>query len=157
MDLTLPAHFVLFASSASGAGVSGSGGAAAGTADTALSTGNSIAGTANTDAAAVGGGIEVSLVQPADGTVAGGVSVSVPQDIAASGQGFSFALPPELRAAAALSAVQVTWRGKRLPGWLRYEKATRTFTATALPPGALPMELSIRIGEQRWTMTVAQR
>jgi hypothetical protein len=31
------------------------------------------------------------------------------------------------------------------------------FTATALPPGALPMELSIRIGERRWTMTIAQR
>jgi len=57
-------------------------------------------------------GIEVSLVQPAEGTVTGAVSVSVSQDIAASGQGFSF---------------------------------------------AVPMELSIRIGEQRWTMTIGQR
>jgi filamentous hemagglutinin family protein len=157
MDLTLPAHFVLFASSASPAGTSGSGGAATGTADTAPATGSSSAGTANAAGAATAGGIEVSLVQPAYGTVAGAVSVSVPQDLAASGQGFSFALPPELRAAAALSSVQVTWRGKRLPSWLGYEKATRMFTATALPPGALPMELSIRIGEQRWTMTIAQR
>jgi hypothetical protein len=143
MDLTLPAHFVLFASPASGS---------------APATSAANLGTANTGGTAtVGGGIEVSLVQPAGGTVAGTVSVSVPQDIAASGQGFSFALPPELRAAAALSSVHVTWRGKRLPSWLRYEKASRMFTATALPPEALPMELSIRIGEQRWTMTIAQR
>ena len=107
-------------------------------------------------AAASSDGIEVSLVQAPDGTVAGTVSVSVPQEIAASGQGFSFALPPELRAATESNSVLVTWRGKRLPNWLRYEKATRTFTATALPPGALPMELSIQIGEGRWTMTIAQ-
>jgi len=97
------------------------------------------------------------VVQPADATVAGAVSVSVPEDIAASGQGFSFPLPPEMRAAAALNTVHVTWRGRSLPRWLRYEKSTRMFTATALPPGALPMELSIRIGERRWTMTISQR
>jgi hypothetical protein len=80
----------------------------------------------------------------------------VPQDIVASGQGLSFALPPDLRAAAASSSVQVTWSGKQIPSWLLYDKATRMFTATALPTGALPIELSIRIGNQRWTMTIAQ-
>jgi filamentous hemagglutinin family protein len=103
------------------------------------------------------GGIDVSLVQPADGPLAGAVSVSVSPDIVASGHAFSFAMPPELRAAAASSSVQVTWRGNPLPSWLRYEKATRTFTATAVSAGALPMELSIRIGERSWTMTITQR
>ena len=101
--------------------------------------------------------IEVSLAQATDGTSAGAVSVSVPQDIVESGQGFSFALPPELRAAAASSPMHATWRGKKLPKWLRYDQATGMFTVSALPAGALPMELSIRIGERRWTMTIAQR
>ena len=160
MDLTLPAHLVLFASSTSGSAPSApmstsSASSANATGAAAVGSGSSAAGEPGTFASS--GDIEVSLVQPADGTVAGGVSVSVPQDIAASGQAFSFALPPELRAAAALSGVHVTWRGNRLPSWLRYEEATRMFTATALPPAVLPMELSIRIGERRWTMTIAQR
>jgi hypothetical protein len=77
--------------------------------------------------------------------------------MAASGQGFRFALPPELRTAAVSDPVHLTLRGKPLPGWLRYEEATRTLTATSLPPGALPMELSIRIGDRRWSMTIAPR
>jgi hypothetical protein len=148
MDLTLPAHFVLFADPSSGS-------MADSASDLVVSSGDL---TADAPQAGVSGdGIEVSLVQPADGMVPGTVSVSVPQDIVASGQGFSFALPPDLRAPAALSGVQATWRGGKLPGWLRYQKAARMFTATSLPPGALPMELSIRIGELRWTMTIAKR
>lgn len=145
MDLTLPAHLVLFASSS---GATGASAASAGGGSSAANTPRPVEST---------GGIEVSLIQPADATVAGAVSVSVPEDIASSGQGFSFALPPELRAAAALASVRVTWHGKRLPNWLRYEKAARMFTAIALPPGALPIELSIRIGERRWIMTITQR
>ncbi len=139
MDLTLPAHFVLFANSAAAVGAS------AGSSD------------ASSAGAVSGSGINVSLVQPADGTATGAVTVDVSQDIVDSGQGFSFALPAELRAAAASNSVQVAWRGKRLPDWLRYEAASRSFTVTALPRGALPMELSIRIGAQRWTVTIAQR
>ncbi|MDE2348896.1 MAG: hypothetical protein KGL92_10375 [Gammaproteobacteria bacterium] len=145
MDLTLPAHLALFAGSSSVNGSStgspGHGGAKAG----------------ETGAGATRDGIEVSLTRPANGKLAGAVSVSVPQDVIDSGRGFSFALPPELRAAAAFDRVQAAWRGKKLPTWLRYEKAARKFTATSLPSGALPIELSIRIGDRRWTMTIAQR
>jgi hypothetical protein len=157
MDLTLPAHFVLFASSASGDTSAASSAASRETASSAVMVGVSPPAGQSADAVASSGGIEVSLVQPADGTATGAVSVSVSQDIVASGQGFSFALPPELRAAAAMAPARITWRGQRLPSWLRYTKATRMFTVAALPSGALPMELSIRIGERRWTMTLAQR
>jgi hypothetical protein len=66
-------------------------------------------------------------------------------------------LPPELRDAAASGTVRITFRGKRLPSWLRYSKAKRTLTATAVPRGALPMELLIRIGDRSWTMSIGAR
>jgi hypothetical protein len=34
--------------------------------------------------------------------------------------------------------------GKPLPDWIRYEPATRTFTANAVPAGAFPLQ--IRLG-----------
>jgi len=142
MDFTLPGHFVLFAAASSDS----TGGTASDS-----ESGSAPGSVGPSDA------IEVSLVQPADATAPGAVSVSVPQDIATSGLGFSFALPTQLRAAAALSGVQVSWRGGALPDWLRYEPANRMFTATALPPGGLPMALSIRIGARSWTMTITER
>jgi hypothetical protein len=156
-DLTLPAHFVLFASgTANAAEAAGSADAAAGHVTLfPLPSGAPSADGAQANVTDSGEGIEVSVLQTGDGD--GSVSVTVPRNVIASGRGFSFALPKELRTAAAGGTVQVTTGGERLPSWLRYDEPTRTFSASVIPAGALPMQLQIRIGARRWTMTIAPR
>ena len=202
MDLTLPTHFVLFASPTGTAGapaatnagsvLAGTAGAGAAWANSAAPAGNDGNGLPSSDGAAitaaaangspaannspvansspaVGGssaakgadasdGIDVSMAQSAQGSVPGAVSVTIPQTVIDSGNGFSFALPTELRDAAATGTVRIILQGKRLPSWLRYSKANRTLSTTnAMPPGALPMQLLVRIGDRSWTMSIGTR
>jgi hypothetical protein len=100
----------------------------------------------------------VSLVQPATAKVPGIVSVSVPERMVSSGEGFSFPLPNELVAAATAGRVHVTlMNGEPLPSWLRYVRGPKTFVATAMPAGALPMDVMARIGAQSWTVRITVR
>jgi hypothetical protein len=103
--------------------------------------------------------ITVSLDQPATAQFPGAVSVSVPERIVASGQGFSFPLPAALAAAAAGGSVQVSLQdGGPLPSWLLYVPGSRTFIAAAtMPAGALPVQTVVRIGDQRWTLSIIER
>jgi hypothetical protein len=34
---------------------------------------------------------------------------------------------------------------------------TKTFVVTAMPAGALPIEMLVRIGAQRWTVLITER
>jgi hypothetical protein len=138
LDLTLPIDF---------GGAGRGGGANSGT------TGTAVASDAASD-----GHINVSLVQPATAKVPGIVSVSVPEQMVSSGKGFSFPLPEELAAAAAAGRVRVTlMNGERLPSWLRYVRGAKTFVASAMPAGALPMDVWVRIGAQSWTVRITVR
>jgi filamentous hemagglutinin family protein len=99
--------------------------------------------------------VTVSVVQAATAEVAGEVSVSVPETIVSSGNGFSFPLPAAVAEAAASGNTTVTLaNGKRLPRWLRYVSDTRSFVANAAPAGALPVEVLVRTGSQRWTVVI---
>jgi hypothetical protein len=114
-----------------------------------------IAGPATADA---GGNIAVSVVRAASAQDVGIVSVSVPKAMVSSGEGFSFPLPAEMAEVEAGGEVGVTLvNGERLPSWLRYVPATRTFVATAAPAGALPTQVVVRIGSRRWTVVIAER
>jgi len=100
----------------------------------------------------------VSLVRPATAQQPGMVSVSVPEEIVSSGKGFGFALPATVVGDAAAGDVQVTlMNGGRLPSWLRYLPATKTFAATSVPAGALPLQVLVRIGAKNWTVLISQR
>jgi hypothetical protein len=100
--------------------------------------------------------VTVALVRPQTEQLPGLITVSVPQDMIASGRGFSFPLPSPLQESAATNKVQVTLtNGRRLPAWLRYMQSTRTFVATGAPAGALPTTVLMRIGKQRWTVQIA--
>lgn len=102
--------------------------------------------------------IVVSMVRAPLGEYPGLVSVRVPTKIIAAGNGFTFALPKELAEAAATEEAVVSLSdNKPLPSWLRYVNATRSFVATNPPAGALPIEISIRIGDKRWTMTIGEQ
>jgi len=151
LDLTLPAHFVLFSNAATGSNTAAGStiGAGMGWAPNGISK-PGIPVAANDQ-------VTVSLVQPAAAPLSGMITVSVPEDIVSSGKGFSFPLPEELLDAAAFGDVQVTSaNGKRLPSWLRFVKDTKTFTAAAAPAGALPMDVLVGIGTQRWKMSIIQ-
>jgi hypothetical protein len=100
--------------------------------------------------------VTVALVRPQTEQLPGLITVSVPQDMIASGRGFSFPLPAPVQESAATNKVQVTLtNGRRLPAWLRYMQSTRTFVVTGAPAGALPITVLMRIGEQRWTVQIA--
>ncbi|MGD0493403.1 MAG: YDG domain-containing protein [Steroidobacteraceae bacterium] len=101
--------------------------------------------------------VTVSLVQSATNQHSGQVDVSVPGSVVASGAGFSFALPAEIRDAAQTGEVRVTLKnGKGLPAWLRYHAKTKTFAASAAPAGALPVEMLVRNNAMSWNVEITE-
>jgi hypothetical protein len=97
-------------------------------------------------------------VQPASGQLVGTVSAFVPDDLIASGKPFGFSLPQELNGATAEDEVLVTrMNHKNLPSWLRFMQDTKTFQATAVPAGALPIDILITTGSKHWKMTITDQ
>jgi hypothetical protein len=184
LNLTLPSTFGGFSGSANAATSSGGGAAISATSGSlatnsagmsgsftnaatqgtanAGSADTSTVGAANTARADSTPAVTVSLVQSATAELRGIVSVSVPQEFVTSGAGFSFALSSAVVDAAAnaggADAVRVTrMNGKRLPVWLHYIAATHSFTVNAMPTGALPIEVLVRVGKQSWKMVISER
>jgi hypothetical protein len=134
------------------------------------------------DAATPGAQVQVAMVQPtappvtdagslvtagslaapapftARGQLVSTVSVFIPAELVMSGTPFSFALPDELFAAAPDAEVIVTRMNRRnLPAWLQFMQTTRTFKATAIPRGALPIDVLVTIGTQRFKVKITDR
>ena len=108
---------------------------------------------------ATGTGVAVSLVRASDGLQSGLISVQVPKDMSTTGTGFSFALPAQIAQdpAAARTIRFSTAHGDGLPAWLRYMPETRSFVASAVPSSALPMQVEVTVGDQRFTVVITQR
>jgi hypothetical protein len=84
------------------------------------------------------------------------IAVLVPAELAAPGTGFSFKLPPEVAESAESGTVRVSRAdGRKLPAWLRYLPHNQALAVSAAPAGALPIEVLVRIGGQRWTLLIA--
>jgi hypothetical protein len=102
--------------------------------------------------------ITVTMVQSATTQSTGMVSISVPEEMVSSGHTVSFALPTEVVEAVGDDKLKVTQKdGKRLPSWLKYSPATKTFSANVVPAGALPTELLVSSGAHRWTLSITER
>jgi hypothetical protein len=71
------------------------------------------------------------------------------------GEQITIPLPGDLVGAAGEVRITLT-NGKRLPAWLKYVATKRAFVITAMPAGALPIDVLIRIGTQRWTMLISE-
>jgi hypothetical protein len=100
----------------------------------------------------------VATVREASLVDSGIIAVSVSKGTATSGTGFSFQLPAELLAIAATDPLQVTAaNGDPLPPWLKFDPATNTFVATAVPDGSFPMQLLVTIGNRRSTLVISER
>ena len=85
--------------------------------------------------------------------------MAVPKELAASGAGFSFPLPEQVT-----NAVQGTEpfraempNGGPLPGWLTFNPESKVFTATAVPDGALPVQVVVTHGSQRTKVVISQK
>jgi hypothetical protein len=175
VDLTLPAGFgrapegTSVVTQPSGGSIGSLGGSAntvAGTStNTATNTRSNTTGgtTTNTSSGATldngnaGDLITVAIDHLASAKQPGMVLVSIPHNMVASGKAISFSLPPALAEAAETEEVRVTRKnGKRLPSWLQYVAGATSFTATTMPPGALPLELSVRIGDQQWIVIISE-
>jgi hypothetical protein len=100
--------------------------------------------------------IAVALVQKPAAGRDGAVAVGVPREVVASGQPFSFRLPAEIGEGSA-AAVRVTLLdGSAMPAWLRFNAQTRMFSVAAGSTQQLPVKVLAVIGQQRWTVTIAE-
>jgi hypothetical protein len=101
----------------------------------------------------------VTLAQP--WTALGGpgiVSVSVPEELLIAGRGFRFQLPAALIASAGDDNLQISESGgNRAPSWLRCNRQTGQCLVQTMPAEVLPIELRVRSGEQRWTLSISEK
>jgi hypothetical protein len=106
------------------------------------------------------GGISVSLVRPPSVSESGIITVSVPKEMATSGSGFTFPLPAQIVETATTNAAEIkvtTVNGDALPSWLRYSPETKSFSATAVPDGAFPIEIIVTVNGQSTTIVISER
>lgn len=87
------------------------------------------------------------------------ITVSVPKELAAAGNGFSFVLPAQVaETGGANTSIQVTTiSGQSLPGWLTFNSETKTFVASAVPDGAFPMQVIVTVNGISTTIVVSER
>jgi hypothetical protein len=105
-----------------------------------------------------GSAVSISVARPASNGQAGLISVAVSSEVAAPGGSFSFSIEPHVPAVTATAEVKVTQvDGKPLPEWLRYEAGTKTFVATTVPPGALPLQLKVGTGGVETLMVINEK
>ncbi|MEJ6006896.1 YDG domain-containing protein [Paucibacter sp. AS339] len=119
-----------------------------------------VARTSSPASTALTAGINVALTQAPSNAEQGLISVSVPRNTATAGSGFSFALPEPLQKsieASGATARASTLKGEALPSWLRFDAATYSFIASAVPDGALPYQAVITINGQRTVVVIAER
>ncbi len=104
------------------------------------------------------GGVSVSIVREPSVQQSGVITVSVPKEMATVGSGFSFPLPTQIAESAGNTAIQVTTiSGQELPTWLKFAPETKTFTASAVPDGAFPMQVVVTIGGYRTAIVISER
>jgi len=103
-------------------------------------------------------GISITLVQPPSVQQSGAIAVTVPKGMAASGSGFSFALPTQVvQVEGGAAPVQVTTTGGTpLPAWLHYSPDSHTIVATAVPDGGLPIQVVVTVNGASSTIVISE-
>ena len=135
------------AGSGSSGGNSGSGGSGGSSDSAGSASGNS-------------NGLAVDLLDRPDTSTVGLVAVSVPAESSVSGTGFSFGLPDEVSTMVTEqpNAVDVTLQsGEPLPDWLKFDRTTAKFTSSAVPDGAFPITVMMKIGDQQVAIVISER
>ena len=138
-------------SAAAGSGSSG-GGSGGGSSGGSSDSAGSASGNSN--------GLAVDLLDRPDTSTVGLVAVSVPAESSVSGTGFSFGLPDEVSTMVTEqpTAVDVTLQsGEPLPNWLKFDRSTAKFTSSAVPDGAFPITVMMKIGGQQVAIVISER
>jgi hypothetical protein len=105
-------------------------------------------------------GLTVTMVNPGSTQAGGVVSVAIPKEMAVPGSAFAFPLPSKsvTTADANSNQVQVSLpNGNPLPAWLSYNAQTRVVTASAVPDGALPMQVTVNASGNMTTVVIAPK
>jgi hypothetical protein len=92
--------------------------------------------------------IAVSTIRQATKGEVGLITVGLSPDTAAPGKSFAIDMSDHIPATAgATNTVKVTQMdGKPLPEWLKFDAATKKFTASNVPAGAFPLQLRVGVG-----------
>ena len=102
----------------------------------------------------------MDLLDRPDTSKIGLVAVSVPPESSVSGTGFSFGLPDEVSTMVTdqPTSVDVTLQsGEPLPEWLKFDRSTAKFTSSAVPDGAFPITVMMKIGGQQVAIVISER
>lgn len=105
-------------------------------------------------------GLTVTLVNASSAQTAGVVNVALPKEMASPGAAFAFPLPSKAVTSADANANQVRVslpNGNPLPAWLSYNAQTRVVTASAVPEGALPMQVMVNAAGNSTAVVIAQK
>jgi hypothetical protein len=105
-------------------------------------------------------GLTVTLVNASSAQTAGVVNVALPKEMASPGSAFAFPLPSKAVTSADTNANQVRVslpNGNPLPAWLSYNAQTRVVTASAVPEGALPMQVMVNAAGNSTAVVIAQK
>jgi hypothetical protein len=103
--------------------------------------------------------VQVTLVRQPLAQQDGLITVQVPRREGGSTLAFRFPLPGEVaEQVGADASLQISTRdGQPLPAGLRYLPETRSFVATELPLGTLPLQLLLRRGNKQWVVVIEER
>ena len=88
------------------------------------------------------------------------IMVSIAEELTQPGSVFSFALPERIANEIAAHNYPVTLTladGSPLPAWLQYNPDSKTFTASNIPGGSLPITISINFGGQTWKLEIKKQ
>jgi hypothetical protein len=86
------------------------------------------------------------------------LTVSLPGAIATAGSGFSFELPPSVKALVENDLPVVSLSdGSRLPDWIRFNPVTLSFEAQAVPDGAFPLQVFISARKAKVLIVISER
>ncbi len=105
-------------------------------------------------------GLTVTLINASSAQTGGVVNVALPSEMASPGSAFAFPLPSKAVTAADTNTNQVRVslpNGSPLPAWLSYNTQTRVVTASAVPEGALPMQVMINAAGNSTAVMIAQK
>ncbi len=103
--------------------------------------------------------ISVELLQTVAPGNNGMVTVSVPKEILSQSGSFTFKLPDQITEGGSANdaIVATTAEGAPLPNWLRFNADSKTFVASNVPDGGLPITVAVFINGQRTDLTIADR
>ncbi len=103
--------------------------------------------------------VSVNLLRTAAPGNSGVMAVSVPREVLSQNGGFTFKLPDQIAdgGSASDTITATTAEGAPLPNWLRFNADSKTFVASTVPDGGLPISVAVFINGQRTDLTIAEQ